>query len=345
MPVMKRPSRSLNSADGDGQPLSSQRPSKKGNSQASGGVNESDVTVDASAMTQACNVESQPPASGEVNFLKNRRKLRVSVGLYNLRYWVYPWHVEGFRSDLKKIKAKKTQWAKTDIREYKELVSSLIQRKYGTTYELSWGHLNSGARLGTRARGAADGLCTSQPSTASFTKPETNSSQPAAATSERAAVASTNVAALVESQPSSSGSNFVPASGGIPVEELERRFEAAFKPFERVELLIPCDTVVAKFVSKPDAAIAYMQTDSPGGSSIQFLPQDIANWLYQASHYAVPLIQSLLGTGKAFDGMGRYVNLADSRPASGGQVVACWGTEMAARTERALFSYDVDTDW
>ena len=95
MPAMKRPARSLNSANGDGQPLSSQRPRKKRNSQA-------DVTVDASAMTQACNVESQPPASGEVNFLKNRRKLRVSVGLYNLRYWVYPWHVEGFRSDFKK---------------------------------------------------------------------------------------------------------------------------------------------------------------------------------------------------------------------------------------------------
>ena len=98
-------------------------------------------------------------------------------------------------------------------------------------------------------------------------------------------------------------------------------------------------------MAKPDAAIAFMQTNSPGGSSIQYLPQECANWLYQASHYAVPLIQSLLGTGKAFDKRGRYLDAADGRPASGGQVVACWGTEMAARTERALFAYDVDMDW
>ena len=115
----------------------------------------------------------------------------------------------------------------------------------------------------------------------------------------------------------------MPACGGLSSQELDIRYYAVFKPDQPIELPLPSDTAVAKFVAKPDAAIAYMQTNSPGGSSIQFLPQESANWLYQASHYAVPLIQSLLGTGKAFDNRGRYLDAADGRPASGGQVVAC----------------------
>ena len=77
---------------------------------------------------------------------------------------------------------------------------------------------------------------------------------------------------------------------------------------------------------------------------VQWMPQPVADWLYQASHYAIPLIQAALGTKKAFDKRGQYLDAAGC-PASGGQIVAFWGTEMASRRERGLFAHDNDMDW
>jgi hypothetical protein len=126
--------------------------------------------------------------------------------------------------------------------------------------------------------------------------------------------------------------------------QIRRRLDAAFRPTEAVLLSTPTDTVLATYVKAPDACISFMEPKEPQPLPVQWMPQPVADWLYQASHYAIPLIQAALGTKKAFDKRGQYLDAAGC-PASGGQIVAFWGTEMASRRERGLFAHDNDMDW
>ena len=126
--------------------------------------------------------------------------------------------------------------------------------------------------------------------------------------------------------------------------QLQMRLEAAFRPTEPVLLATPTDTVLATYVKAPDACISFMAPKEAQPLAVQWMPQQVADWLYQATHYAIPLIQAALGTKKAFDKRGQYLDAAGC-PASGGQIVAFWGTEMASRRERGLFPYDNDVDW
>ena len=64
-----------------------------------------------------------------------------------------------------------------------------------------------------------------------------------------------------------------------------------------------------------------------------------ADCLYNATHYAIPLLQTLLGTHNAFDSKECYVDSSNT-PASGGQLAAWHGTELGSRRDRALIAYD-----
>lgn len=77
---------------------------------------------------------------------------------------------------------------------------------------------------------------------------------------------------------------------------------------------------------------------------IPWLPQEVADWLYNATHYAIPLLQTLLGTHKAFDSKGCYVDSSNT-PASGGQLAAWRGTELGSRRDRALIAYDTNANF
>ena len=108
----------------------------------------------------------------------------------------------------------------------------------------------------------------------------------------------------------------------------------------------PSDAPAAAYIQKEHAVIAYMQPKSANRSAtdIHWLPQEAADWLYQATHYSIPLLQTLLGTHKAFNRKGQYLD-ANGEPASGGQLVAFWGTELGSRRDRALIAYDTDVDF
>ena len=126
--------------------------------------------------------------------------------------------------------------------------------------------------------------------------------------------------------------------------QIRKRLDDAFRPTEVVLLATPTDTVLATYVNAPDACISFMNPKESQPIPVQWMPQAVADWLYQASHYAIPVFQAALGTKQAFNKRGQYLDAARC-PASGGQVVGFWGTEMASRRERGLFPYDNDMDW
>ena len=90
---------------------------------------------------------------------------------------------------------------------------------------------------------------------------------------------------------------------------------------------------------------ATMSSTCAGFEDIPFTPQTVANWLYQASAYAVLAVQSRLGTNKRFDSEGHYKDVTSGEPASGGQMCAFWGTELGSRRDQGLISHDYDADF
>ena len=105
----------------------------------------------------------------------------------------------------------------------------------------------------------------------------------------------------------------------------------------------PSDTPAAAYAKAENAAIAYMKPiNAPvSAKDIPWLPQEAADWLYQATHCAIPLLQTRLGTQKSFNSNDEYVD-ANGEPASDGQLAAFWGTEIGSRRDRALIAYDYD---
>ena len=85
-----------------------------------------------------------------------------------------------------------------------------------------------------------------------------------------------------------------------------------------------------------------MQPRSKGPESaadIPWLPQEAADWLYSATHYVLPLLQTRLGKDRSFTAEGKYLD-ERGQPASGGQLAAWHGTELGSRRDRALIAYD-----
>ena len=105
---------------------------------------------------------------------------------------------------------------------------------------------------------------------------------------------------------------------------------------------------------KDDGAEAFVEVPLPaasasGDSSIKFMPQPVANWLYQRVADVVTVFQSLLDGGGSFAGNGEYVLPAsggrESMPASGGEIVVWWGTELGARRNQSIIPWDYDADF
>jgi hypothetical protein len=93
----------------------------------------------------------------------------------------------------------------------------------------------------------------------------------------------------------------MPASSGIE-RDLKQRLDRAFKPSSKVDMRIPRSCTLAAVYNTEHS---YMQLTSPCSTAdIPWLPQEAADWLYNATHYAIPLPQTLLGTHKAFDSKG-----------------------------------------
>ena len=151
---------------------------------------------------------------------------------------------------------------------------------------------------------------------------------------------------LDESQDPASGGSVFSRNEKLWKIEVERRLLNAFKPLEKVVMRKPSATPTAAYINPPNAAVAYMEPRKAPvrGALVHWLPQEAADWLYQATHYTIPLVQALLGTNKAFDHRGRYLD-ANGEPASGGQLAAFYGTEMGSRRDRALIAYDTDVDF
>ena len=86
-----------------------------------------------------------------------------------------------------------------------------------------------------------------------------------------------------------------PASDGATSTELEHRLKDAFKPLGKVQMQTPSDTPAAAYAKAENAAIVYMKpVNMPvSAKDILWLPQEAADWLYQATHCAIPLLQTL----------------------------------------------------
>ena len=221
------------------------------------------------------------------------------------------------------------------IKQYKETMDELLGEGFGGRLSTQRVY-RTGSYLSSRAIAP---ICAASPAEAAS---HTRGDQSMGAASS--AILSPASGGTQSRQPrSQSGS---PASGGITSTDLENRLKAAFKPVEKVPVQTPSDTPVAAYIQKEDAATAYMQpvAASKHLQDLQWLPQEAADWLYQATHYSIPLLQTLLGTHKSFNLRGQYLD-AEGKPASGGQLAAFWGAEIGSRWQRAMIPYDCDADF
>ena len=101
----------------------------------------------------------------------------------------------------------------------------------------------------------------------------------------------------------------MPAGGGITELDLKQRLDQAFNPSSKVDMQTPKNTPAAVY----HTASSYMQPSCQGSAAdIPWLPQEAADWLYNATRYAIPLLQTLLGTHKAFNSKGYYLNQSNT---------------------------------
>jgi hypothetical protein len=280
---------------------------------------------------EAASGASFDPAANAI--APSRHKVRVA-GFFGKRHWVAPEDIVSFQEDIRIIKGQKETWEQTDIKEYVNIVNDLLVSKYGGC--------ESKLVLGPSDDLPADNLpSVGSRETEPATIPPILRQLPASGGKRKCPE---HERSSQRQRPLTDKAAMQPASGGLSSDELERRFQNAFKPMHPVPLSQPIDTAAALYTNNDDAAICYMTARTSDAAGIQWMPQEAANWLYQVVHYAVPLIQNLLGTGNAFDATGQYFD-SENRPACGGQIAAFWGTEIAMRRERALLAYDTDVDF
>ena len=75
-----------------------------------------------------------------------------------------------------------------------------------------------------------------------------------------------------------------------------------------------------------------------------FMPQNIANWLYQALADTIVVFQAALDGGGAFNASGKYLTKPGG-PGSGGELVGFGGTELGSRRDQAMIAWDYDVDF
>jgi hypothetical protein len=90
--------------------------------------------------------------------------------------------------------------------------------------------------------------------------------------------------------------------------------------------------------------IVQMSPVDPRWSHVPFAPQPVVNWIYQALSSGLCVLQKLLGANKRFQADGTFRADGGMEPASGGQVVVFWGTEIGARRDQGLIAWDYDGD-
>ena len=276
-------------------------------------------------------------ASGAASWVRHKVRVR---GLFGTRFWVYPGDKPVLGTELDALNAKfQKKNAKPNFqKEYKSQLRALLVNNFAL-----------GQRRDARNPPPPTIVAISEESTKLTEAPTRETRQPAVAMKTPAATSprrqTKRQPAAAQTTPASGGGKF----GGDAFFTLRTRLLRAFQPLDVVEMGQPSDSsVVASYVNEPDAAIAYMQpagaTDDDSATGVQWLPQEAADWLYQATHYVIPLLQTLLGTNSAFDANGEYRD-ASGRPASGDQLAAFWGTEIGSRRDRAFIAYDADVDF
>ena len=262
-----------------------------------------------------------------------RVKIRVQ-GLFGCRHWTHPDDKDSFEKKTKEFRSR-----------FEGLPDTLRNKKRynGAIKEMLSAEFNPGCERGSRGLFAPK-------SREARVSPVSLGVVAASSGSHRGICAASGASLL----PASGGGHRrepepqpeLPASGGVTSAFLKSRLEAAFKPLHKVEMRTPSEGPAAAFIKQEDSAIAYLQAKRAEGSEkdIHWLPQEAADWLYEATHYAMPLLQTLLGTHRAFNSKGQYID-EDGEPASGGQLAAFWGTELGSRRDRALIAYDTDVDF
>ena len=131
---------------------------------------------------------------------------------------------------------------------------------------------------------------------------------------------------------------------GMPVaacvfENLKRRFEGKAP----VPLLHDVSLPSADYVCDDSSACALLRCTASSAGLVPFTPRPVVFWLYQVLVYTLAVLQELLGTGR-FHADGCYLDAVSKSPASGGEVVAFWGTELGSRRDQGMISYDYDVD-
>ena len=107
----------------------------------------------------------------------------------------------------------------------------------------------------------------------------------------------------------------------------------------------PGDCKTAKYCN--NSALAYMEAVAASGLRVPLTPQPVVNWLYQVLAIALQTMQGFLGAEGRFNASGVVVSdaldTAESR-AVGGQCFVFWGTEIGARRDQSMISWDYDAD-
>lgn len=251
-----------------------------------------------------------------------RRGSKVRIGgLFRTRLWVLKSDVQDFQLESEQINERYRSMeanAKTERLYKEELRLLLMNRFHGACATPLQGHRHRenqarrGGRFVSPTRVLASGglgalsVALSSPASATASVP----CQLAAATS-------------------------VPACSGLTASELDSRLQTAFRPVGMVEMHSSTNVPAAEYVKVADATSAYTRPakEVRFAADIHWLPQEAADWLYQATHYALPLLQTLLETKKAFNATGHDLD-------SHGE-----GTEIGCRRDRALIPYDNDVDF
>ena len=282
--------------------------SRKGKAAASG--------ARAARGAASCSRASVKPQRGNAPPTKwTRHKVRVR-SLFKTRHWIYPEDKLVFDSKLDELNAefKKRGRPKASIDQYKTRLLALMAKQF---------------RLGTKKIPLHRQIAPA-PSRRHSSKKSALVDRGVRAEIKNPAEAPTGAR-----QPAAAGGA---ASGGPASTDLETtgrlqiKLQSAFKPSDIVVMQRPSDSVAAAYMRQKDSAITFMQTvadATDSATSIQWLPQEAADWLYQATHYVIPFLQTLLGANNAFDAKGEYRD-ASGEPASGGQLVAFWGTEIGS---------------
>ena len=93
---------------------------------------------------------------------------------------------------------------------------------------------------------------------------------------------------------------------------------------------------------KDDGAVARIM-HTLGDTEMQYAPQTVVNWIYQAIVDVMARIHSCFPPGGRFSASGEYFDKNGART-EGGEVVLFWGSELGSRREQSLIAWDYDAD-